>query len=98
MKNQGGCGSCAAFASAGMMEAVIAKAYEAKSGGKQKQQFGDKLQKLDMSEQYLLDCAYLQWPLVTDSRGGKIVVLHRYHISSIKGIQLRKNVTLPTLQ
>ena len=75
VKNQGSCGACAAFASAGMMEAVIAKAYEAKSGGKQKQQFGDKLQKLDMSEQYLLDCAYLQWPLKIDARGGIVILL-----------------------
>ena len=62
-----------------MMEAVIAKAYEAKSGGKQKQQFGDKLQKLDMSEQYLLDCAYLQWPLETDSRGGKAIDIFKQY-------------------
>jgi len=51
------------------MEAVIAKAYEAKSGGKQKQKFGDNLKKLDMSEQYLLDCAYKQWPKETSPRG-----------------------------
>merc|ERR1719378_764994 len=51
VKNQESCGACAAFASAGMMEAVIAKAYEAKFGkDKQKQQFGANLRKLDMSE------------------------------------------------
>ena len=73
VKNQGSCGACAAFASAGMMEAVIAKAYEAKSGGKQKQKFGDNLKKLDMSEQYLLDCAYLKWPIETIPGGGKAI-------------------------
>ena len=74
MKHQGSCGSCAAFASIGMMEAVIAKAYEAKGKEeeqKQRKKFGDNLQKLDMSEQYLVDCAYMQWPKKRDSRGGQ---------------------------
>ena len=44
-KNQGACGSCAAFAAHGVHEATMAKA-------------GAKLDGLDLSEQYLVDCGY----------------------------------------
>jgi len=44
-KNQGNCGSCAAFASGGLHETCMAKA-------------GASLNGLDLSEQYLVDCAY----------------------------------------
>jgi len=44
-KNQGQCGSCAAFASAGAVETCFAKA-------------GTKLSGLDLSEQQLVDCNY----------------------------------------
>ena len=44
-KNQGSCGSCAAFASAGAIETCFAKA-------------GSKLSGLDLSEQQLVDCNY----------------------------------------
>ena len=56
-----------------MLEAVIAKAYEGNESElqKQKKKFGDKLEKLDMSEQYLIDCAYKQWPKKVDSQGGQ---------------------------
>jgi C1A family cysteine protease len=43
VKNQGSCGSCVAFATAGMAEATLIKAGAAKSG-------------LDLSEQWLVDC------------------------------------------
>jgi len=46
-KHQGTCGSCAAFAEAGLLETVMLKA-------------GAKLAGLDLSEQYLVDCAYQQ--------------------------------------
>ena len=46
-KNQGGCGSCAAFATAGAIETCFAKA-------------GSKLSGLDLSEQQLVDCNYGQ--------------------------------------
>ena len=44
-KNQGSCGSCAAFATAGAIETCFAKA-------------GSKLSGLDLSEQQLVDCNY----------------------------------------
>ena len=44
-KNQGGCGSCAAFGEAGLFESVMLKA-------------GAEMKGLDLSEQYLVDCAY----------------------------------------
>jgi len=44
-KNQGNCGSCAAFAATGLHETCMAKA-------------GAPLNGLDLSEQYLVDCAY----------------------------------------
>merc|ERR1712110_167992 len=44
-KNQGNCGSCAAFAAGGLHETCMAKA-------------GASLNGLDLSEQYLVDCAY----------------------------------------
>ena len=44
-KDQGRCGSCAAFASAGAIETCLAKA-------------GTKLTDLDISEQQMLDCNY----------------------------------------
>ena len=44
-KNQGNCGSCAAFASGGLHETCMAKA-------------GASLNGLDLSEQYLVDCGY----------------------------------------
>jgi len=44
-KNQGNCGSCAAFAAGGLHETCMAKA-------------GAPLNGLDLSEQYLVDCAY----------------------------------------
>jgi len=44
-KNQGNCGSCAAFAATGLHETCMAKAGAALNG-------------LDLSEQYLVDCAY----------------------------------------
>jgi len=45
VKNQGSCGSCAAFAAHGMHEATLVKA-------------GASSTNLDLSEQHLLDCAY----------------------------------------
>merc|ERR1719400_80916 len=45
VKNQGNCGSCVAFASAGLFETSMIKAGANKTG-------------LDLSEQYLVDCAY----------------------------------------
>jgi len=47
VKNQGSCGSCAAFSSAGLFETTMLKAGAS---------FSDT--DLDLSEQYLLDCAY----------------------------------------
>ena len=47
VKNQGNCGSCAAFASTGLHEMCMAKAM--KRG---------KVTKIDLSEQYLVDCGY----------------------------------------
>ena len=44
-KNQGNCGSCAAFAATGLHETCMAKA-------------GAPLKGLDLSEQYLVDCGY----------------------------------------
>ena len=44
-KNQGNCGSCAAFAASGLHETCMAKA-------------GAPTAKLDLSEQYLVDCGY----------------------------------------
>jgi len=44
-KNQGNCGSCAAFAATGLHETCMAKA-------------GAATAKLDLSEQYLIDCGY----------------------------------------
>merc|ERR1712131_472557 len=44
-KNQGNCGSCAAFAATGLHETCMAKA-------------GAPTAKLDLSEQYLVDCGY----------------------------------------
>merc|ERR1712241_756791 len=44
-KNQGNCGSCAAFAASGLHETCMAKA-------------GAPTAKLDLSEQYLIDCGY----------------------------------------
>merc|ERR1711963_30984 len=44
-KNQGACGSCAAFAATGLHETSMVKAGATLSG-------------LDLSEQYLVDCAY----------------------------------------
>ena len=44
-KNQGNCGSCAAFAATGLHETCMAKA-------------GAPVQGLDLSEQYLVDCGY----------------------------------------
>ena len=44
-KNQGNCGSCAAFAASGLHETCMAKA-------------GAPIAKLDLSEQYLVDCGY----------------------------------------
>jgi len=44
-KNQGNCGSCAAFAATGLHETCMAKA-------------GAPLGSLDLSEQYLVDCGY----------------------------------------
>jgi len=45
VKNQGACGSCVAFAAHGQHEVAMVKA-------------GAKLSGLDLSEQYLVDCAY----------------------------------------
>merc|ERR1711997_396233 len=45
VKNQGQCGSCVAFASSGLFETCMIKAGAKKSG-------------LDLSDQYLVDCAY----------------------------------------
>jgi len=45
VKNQGNCGSCAAFAAMGMIEIAMAKVGAEPKG-------------LDLSEQYLVDCAY----------------------------------------
>jgi len=45
VKNQGNCGSCVAFASSGLFESCMIKAGANKTG-------------LDLSEQYLVDCAY----------------------------------------
>ena len=44
-KNQGNCGSCAAFAATGLHETCMAKAGAPTNG-------------LDLSEQYLVDCGY----------------------------------------
>ena len=44
-KNQGGCGSCAAFAAMGSFETCMLKA-------------GASKEDTDLSEQWLLDCAY----------------------------------------
>jgi len=49
VKNQGNCGSCAAFAAMGMIEIAMAKA-------------GAKPKGLDLAEQYLVDCAYTGKP------------------------------------
>ena len=46
VKNQGQCGSCAAFAAGSIVETCLKVA----SGGK--------LSTLDISEQHLIDCAY----------------------------------------
>merc|ERR1711860_212975 len=45
VKNQGSCGSCVAFASHGLFETTMAKEGASTDG-------------LDLSEQYLVDCAY----------------------------------------
>merc|ERR1712110_412225 len=45
VKNQGSCGSCVAFASVGLHEAILVKA-------------GASISNMDLSEQYLVDCAY----------------------------------------
>ena len=46
VKNQGNCGSCAAFASTGLHEMCMAKAGS-----------GD-VDNIDLSEQYIIDCGY----------------------------------------
>jgi len=51
-KSQGSCGSCAAFGEVGLIESVMMKAGAKKEG-------------LDLSEQYLMDCAFQR----TDARG-----------------------------
>jgi len=56
VKNQGACASCTAFASAALFEAVIAKHYWNK-GLNPSIPFGTGRTNLDVSEQYLLDCA-----------------------------------------
>ena len=45
VKNQGQCGSCAAFAAHALHEVSLVKA-------------GAKLKGMDLSEQHLIDCAY----------------------------------------
>ena len=52
-KSQGTCGSCAAFASIGSIETCMLKAQEltSEAGGASKDD-------LDLSEQWLLNCAY----------------------------------------
>ena len=51
MKNQGSCGSCVAFATMGMAEASLIKAGAKKDG-------------LDLSEQWLINCRYSNYPLL----------------------------------
>jgi len=58
VKTQGSCASCTAFASAALVEAAIARHYKSKNINPEAI-FGVGRKNLDVSEQYLLDCAYL---------------------------------------
>ena len=62
VKNQGQCGSCAAFAAGSIVETCLKVA----SGGK--------LSTLDISEQHLIDCAY-QKPNKLEGPSGKYISL-----------------------